>query len=258
MLNNRVLREMLCLLACLSLGATVDYDGDSDADQDDFGHFQVCLSGSGQTPAAGCDDADLDGDRDVDDVDLASFLACMRGAHMPLPGDCCPRSTGLSLLDEDADLDLSGSVVYAVDVGGRQRYGATNVGGVLFLEDLNGDGPYPPTPGIIPGYTTVFQHAWNSPDPTATGLKYLRSILGTWGWQYADVAPLSCDMDNLAPGREYTLQLMWGDGWWDEHIFMFDIYVNDTLVADSSGWGERISARRASCSPTGSPVRART
>jgi hypothetical protein len=62
------------------LGFPTDYDADGDVDQDDFGHFQRCLSGSGQAPPAGCADADLDVDGDVDGTDLTLFAACLSGA----------------------------------------------------------------------------------------------------------------------------------------------------------------------------------
>jgi hypothetical protein len=58
-----------------------DFDGDGDVDQDDFGHFQACLSGSGFAPQSGCDDADLEGDNDVDEFDFNIFEGCMNGAE---------------------------------------------------------------------------------------------------------------------------------------------------------------------------------
>ena len=60
-----------------------DFDLDGDVDQQDFGHFQVCLSGFGTPYAAGCADADLEGDNDVDTNDLSVFLDCMAGANQP-------------------------------------------------------------------------------------------------------------------------------------------------------------------------------
>jgi hypothetical protein len=62
-----------------------DFDGDSDVDQDDFGHLQRCLSGEGLPYAQGCEDADGDCDGDVDQVDLGGLLGCMAGANVP-PG----------------------------------------------------------------------------------------------------------------------------------------------------------------------------
>ncbi len=52
----------LGLLVCLSTAGAVDFDGDYDADQADFGHFQVCLTGPGQSPSSDCHNADLDGE----------------------------------------------------------------------------------------------------------------------------------------------------------------------------------------------------
>ena len=61
------------------------FDGDDDVDQEDFGHLQACLSGSGMSYAPGCEDADFDADGDVDHDDLGVFQACMDGANKP-PG----------------------------------------------------------------------------------------------------------------------------------------------------------------------------
>ncbi len=56
-----------------------DFDGDGDADVDDFAVFAACLAGPEvTTPPPGCDpsdfaQADLDGDLDVDLADFAAF-----------------------------------------------------------------------------------------------------------------------------------------------------------------------------------------
>lgn len=69
--------------ATVSIAVTTypgDFDGDADVDQEDFGHFQECYSGSGQPQTdMGCIDASLDGDDDVDGVDFAIFQACLSG-----------------------------------------------------------------------------------------------------------------------------------------------------------------------------------
>jgi len=60
-----------------------DFNGDGDVDQDDFGHFQACMTGSGvaqNTPA--CLDTHLDGDGDVDRDDFAILQACLSGANV--------------------------------------------------------------------------------------------------------------------------------------------------------------------------------
>ena len=66
-----------------------DFDGDGDVDQEDFGHFQACLTGP-VAPIAGPDrqDADLDGDNRVDQNDLAAVLGCMSGPNIPPGPDC--------------------------------------------------------------------------------------------------------------------------------------------------------------------------
>ena len=58
----------------------VDFDGDDDVDQSDFGHIQACLTGPGiRQQDASCLAADLDGDDDVDQSDLAAFHQCTSG-----------------------------------------------------------------------------------------------------------------------------------------------------------------------------------
>ncbi|MBI4578163.1 MAG: hypothetical protein HY718_00580 [Planctomycetes bacterium] len=62
-----------------------DFDGDTDVDQEDYGHFQQCLSDQGLPYGEGCADADLDDDGDVDSVDLNLFRTCQGAADQP-PG----------------------------------------------------------------------------------------------------------------------------------------------------------------------------
>jgi hypothetical protein len=66
-----------------------DFDGDGDVDQEDFGRFQVCLTGPGIfQPTPGCDRARLDGDDDVDSTDLNLFLGCLTYPGMTAEADC--------------------------------------------------------------------------------------------------------------------------------------------------------------------------
>ena len=57
-----------------------DTDGDGDVDQEDFGRFQVCLSGQDVAVTGSCVDVDLDNDSDVDGIDFGKFMNCMTGA----------------------------------------------------------------------------------------------------------------------------------------------------------------------------------
>jgi len=67
----------------------VDFDDDGDVDQEDFGYFQVCLSGPDIVQDdPGCFDARLDNDDDVDQDDLAIFQACISGADVPADPGC--------------------------------------------------------------------------------------------------------------------------------------------------------------------------
>lgn len=67
----------------------IDRDKDGDVDQEDFGWFQLCYSGSTvpQTAPA-CTDARIDGDEDVDAGDFAIFQGCMSGANVPADPAC--------------------------------------------------------------------------------------------------------------------------------------------------------------------------
>jgi hypothetical protein len=66
-----------------------DLDADGDVDQEDFGLFQVCLTGQGAAQnAPPCQAARMDADLDVDQDDFVLFRQCVSGpAHSPSP-DC--------------------------------------------------------------------------------------------------------------------------------------------------------------------------
>ncbi|MHC4799156.1 MAG: immunoglobulin domain-containing protein, partial [Planctomycetota bacterium] len=75
--------------AGLTLAATGDFDVDDDIDQEDFGHFQACLSGTGipqNDPS--CIDARLDGDEDVDFDDFDIFAGCVTGPNGSIDPNC--------------------------------------------------------------------------------------------------------------------------------------------------------------------------
>jgi len=71
--------DNVTVLGNQTLGYLADRDGDGDVDQDDFGQFQKCLSGTGQPYSTGCDWADFNTDGDVDQEDFATFDSCMAG-----------------------------------------------------------------------------------------------------------------------------------------------------------------------------------
>jgi len=66
-----------------------DSDGDGDVDQEDFGWFQSCLTGTA-VPVADpeCASASFDGDSDVDGNDLSIFRTCMSGPNIPAAAAC--------------------------------------------------------------------------------------------------------------------------------------------------------------------------
>jgi len=66
-----------------------DFDGDADVDQEDFGHLQACLSGSGVTQTdPDCQDALMDDDGDVDQDDFGVFQGCLSGPKVPADPNC--------------------------------------------------------------------------------------------------------------------------------------------------------------------------
>ena len=71
------------------LGIPGDFDGDSDVDQADFGHFQACLTGPA-VPVTDpeCMAANLDGDSDVDVDDFGIFQGCVSGEGNPADPNC--------------------------------------------------------------------------------------------------------------------------------------------------------------------------
>ena len=66
-----------------------DFDADQDVDQQDFGHLQECLTGSGVAQTdPNCQDALLDDDNDVDQDDFGIFQSCTSGANVPADWRC--------------------------------------------------------------------------------------------------------------------------------------------------------------------------
>ena len=70
-------------------GCPADFDDDEDVDAEDFGHFQLCLTGVGvPQDVVACQDAKLDTDNDVDNDDFLVFQACMSGPGIAADVDC--------------------------------------------------------------------------------------------------------------------------------------------------------------------------
>ncbi|GMU22595.1 MAG: hypothetical protein AMXMBFR13_26800 [Phycisphaerae bacterium] len=66
-----------------------DYDRDGDVDISDFGHFQICLTGSSiAQPDPACLDTRLDADADVDQNDFGIFQNCMSGPNVYAEPSC--------------------------------------------------------------------------------------------------------------------------------------------------------------------------
>ena len=65
-----------------------DADADGDVDMSDFGHLQVCLSGTIRQTDPDCADTLLDGDDYVNQTDVSLFIGCLSGAGLPAAPDC--------------------------------------------------------------------------------------------------------------------------------------------------------------------------
>jgi len=66
-----------------------DFNNDTDVDQEDFGHFQECMTGVGITQnIPDCFDTLIDDDDDVDLTDFVIFQGCMSGANVPADINC--------------------------------------------------------------------------------------------------------------------------------------------------------------------------
>ena len=71
-----------------------DTDRDGDVDQDDFGAFQVCYTGTGGGVPTGCECFDRNKDSNIDATDLTSFIDCVTAPDIPwsqtLTPSCVP------------------------------------------------------------------------------------------------------------------------------------------------------------------------
>jgi len=81
--------EITVLVLSFAPTTRADFDRDGDVDQEDFGHFQACLTGLAVPVSdSNCLDANVDGDSDVDQYDFGIFQGCMSGATVPADPAC--------------------------------------------------------------------------------------------------------------------------------------------------------------------------
>lgn len=68
---------------------SADFDLDDDVDMEDFGHLQMCLSGTFVNQnRPECQDAKLTDDNWVDQADVAALVNCFSGAGIPADTEC--------------------------------------------------------------------------------------------------------------------------------------------------------------------------
>lgn len=65
-----------------------DMDNDGDVDQDDFGQFQLCWSGTVSEVLPGCGCLDHDKSGKIDQADLNAFVLCVSGPTIPATVSC--------------------------------------------------------------------------------------------------------------------------------------------------------------------------
>lgn len=82
---NKTSTSLTLSVSCTS---SYDFDCDGDVDLDDFGLFQVCISGPGISLTPGCQTRDFDVDDDVDQSDFGAFQRCYSGAGNPPDPSC--------------------------------------------------------------------------------------------------------------------------------------------------------------------------
>lgn len=143
------------------------------------------------------------------------------------PGHGQETTTGVFESADDLDFttDDGGTFLYAVNVGGP----SVTVQDVVFSADADAGNPG----AGIPGLTLVAQNhilGWggrnemgNTPDADA-----LEEILHSIRWS-ARPASVNITMENLVPGGEYRLQLLFAEKCCDR---AWDIFVNGDLIVD--------------------------
>lgn len=147
---------------------------------------------------------------------------------------------GLDLLTSDNDMDLSGNIAYAVNVGDRGGYSPFQIGDVTFFGDIDNNGPYPPAADVfIDGYSINYDGAWVLwMPPSAKFSGNMNNMLRQWGYKDASNPndKLQVQMD-VTPGQKYKLQLIWGYTWEMDFLYgdhyIFDVYVEGQKVLEN-------------------------
>ncbi len=70
-----------------------DADHDTDVDQDDFGLFQICYTGTNGGVPAGCECFNRNEDGGIDIMDFNAFKNCYTGANVPWAQSLTPSCT---------------------------------------------------------------------------------------------------------------------------------------------------------------------
>jgi hypothetical protein len=142
-----------------------DADRDGDVDLEDFGLFQVCLSGPGTTAGVGCEGFDFDDDSDVDMSDFGLVQRCFSGPAQsadPHCDDVVVSQEAPVLVNGDFANDLSGwskwverGAFTPINDSGELHFSADNFNGGMY-QQINTGGS---------GTTIAINGTWST-DPT--------------------------------------------------------------------------------------------
>lgn len=111
------------------------------------------------------------------------------------------QDTEVLYLDEAADLDLEGSIIYAVNFGTN---GSPVIGGVTFTPHRNCDGL---TIEALAGLEDAAEATWWGSSP-GTGDAGLNQMLNSMAVTWTQPCEISIDAKGLVPGTPYLLQVM--------------------------------------------------
>jgi len=211
-----------------------DISGDNVVNVDDLSEV------SGQWQVSDCTDPDWCNGTDINRDGAVNVADLLQLSEAWLKTDI--QSGRLELLDENSDLDLTGTFTYLVGVGDITASCPLAVSdgqsSKTFVGDIDADGPYPPI-ALIDGYAVNYTKGWQTTPPSGEGLSPdLGTILGHLGVRTdSGASPLRVTLD-VVPGRTYKLQLAWYYGWADGRNYLFDVYI-EGRTSDRTGWFSR-------------------
>jgi len=191
------------------IGSVEDPTGDSDPDRDNLDNVTEILAGTSPV----LHDTDSDGFNDASEM--------LSGSN-PSLFSSVPGSTRVERvlgMGPARGLDLSGTFIHAFNVGTNGAVGQAE--DAIFTAD-NATGVTVIAPNEIPDWT--LRDFGSSPEETT-----LESVFQSIRWA-DNPNTVSVLLDNLVPGRQYQLQLLFIEN--GDALRRFDVRVDGVLVAD--------------------------